>query len=249
MQYDLWQLFSVCWDEMSLNHSAKKGSAPLVWPNPTMVHRSPSSPHVLHLALSPSCWFSSICLLWPSPEEASIKSPLRTTTGLDSYKLEQNNLFFPRHHTHPSPTPPCLSLSVPHRQRQELRALLWGREHFLFTDAHCIDVSCFHQATLLAATHSASLSLPAFYFLCLYMLIYLLRQGEVESFLCNDIIGCKSNNCSLMALIIYITCYLPSKEPFSAKSNLHAFLSLVMTLAEEKTAFPPVCGSGGSCKN
>lgn len=52
-----------------------------------------------------------------------------------------------------------------------------------------------------------------------------------------------------MALIIYITCYLSSKDPFSAKSNLHTFLSLVMTLAEEKTAFPPVCGSGGSCKN
>lgn len=81
----------------------KKGSAPLVWPNPMTVHRSPSSPHVLHLALSPSCWFSSICLLWPSPEEASIKSPLETTTGLDSYKLEQNNLFFPG--TTPTPAP------------------------------------------------------------------------------------------------------------------------------------------------
>lgn len=29
----------------------------------------------------------------PSPKKAAIKSPLKTTTGLDSHKLEQNNLF------------------------------------------------------------------------------------------------------------------------------------------------------------
>lgn len=133
----------------------KKGSAPLVLPNRGMVRCSPYLPHVLCLALSPCCWFSSVCLLCPSPKEASIKSPLKTTTGLDSYKLEQNNLF-PKPHAHPSTTSPCLFLSVPYRQWQKLRALLWGREHFLFTDAHCIDVSWFHQATLLAATHPAS---------------------------------------------------------------------------------------------
>lgn len=44
------------------------------------------------LALSPSCWFSSICLLCRSPKVASIKSPLKMITGLDSYKLEQNNI-------------------------------------------------------------------------------------------------------------------------------------------------------------
>lgn len=121
-------------------------------------------PHVLRLALSPSCWVSSACLPRPSPKKASIKSPLKTTTGLDSHKLEQNNLFFPKppppstspRHAFPSPTSPCLFRSVPHRQRQRLRAPPRGREPFLFTDAHCIDVSWFHQATLLAATHPAS---------------------------------------------------------------------------------------------
>ncbi|KAI4804765.1 hypothetical protein KUCAC02_026381, partial [Chaenocephalus aceratus] len=38
------------------------------------------------------------------PKEASIKSPLEMRTGLDSYKLEQNNLF-PKPHAHPGPTP------------------------------------------------------------------------------------------------------------------------------------------------
>lgn len=73
---------------------------------------------LLLLALSPSCLFSSICLPCPSPKEASIKSPLKTRTGLDSYKLEQNNLF-----RNPSTAPhlqacSCLSLIVSGRSRE-----------------------------------------------------------------------------------------------------------------------------------
>lgn len=154
MQYDLWQLFAVCSDEMSLNHSTKRLSLQQRpwsdriegWSSAARTELS----HVLHLALSPSCWFSSVCLLCPSPKEASIKSPLKMRTGLDSYKLEQNNPF---QMPHPSPTSPRLFLSVPYHQRQKPRAVLWDREQFLFTDAHYIDVSWLHQATLLDATH------------------------------------------------------------------------------------------------
>ncbi len=104
MQYDLWQLFAVCWDEMSMNHSTKRLSLQQrPWSDridgwSAAAHTE--LPHVLLLALSPSCWFSSVCLLCPSPKEASIKSPLKMRTGLDSYKLEQNNLF-----PNPMPTP------------------------------------------------------------------------------------------------------------------------------------------------
>lgn len=38
------------------------------------------------------CWLSSVCCVCPGPSEASVKSPLQRTTGLDSYKLEQSNL-------------------------------------------------------------------------------------------------------------------------------------------------------------
>lgn len=80
-------------------------TAPLVWPNRWMVRCSlcRDAPVLLYWPLSPCCWFSSICLLCPSPKEASIKSPLKIKTGLDSYKLEQNNLF-------PNPT----STAAPH---------------------------------------------------------------------------------------------------------------------------------------
>lgn len=106
-----------------------------------------------------SCLFSSICLPCSSPKEASIKSPLKTRMGLDSYKLEQNNLF-PKPHC--GLTSPCPFLSVPYRQRQKPRALLWDREQFLFTDAHYIDVSWFHQATHLdAIPPAASHCLPS----------------------------------------------------------------------------------------
>ena len=104
MQYDLWQLSAVhSWDKRSLNHSSKRlypSAAPSVRPSPAGTELS----RVLLLALSPSCCFSSVCLLLPSPKEASIKSPLEMRTGLDSYKLEQNNLF-PKPHAHPGPTP------------------------------------------------------------------------------------------------------------------------------------------------
>lgn len=111
------------------------------------------------LAPSPSCLFSSICLPCPSPKEASIKSPLEMRTGLDSYKLEQNNLFPKPHCGLTSPSP---FVSVPYRQRQKPRALLWDREQFLFSDAHYIDVSWFHQATHLdAIPPAASHCLPS----------------------------------------------------------------------------------------
>lgn len=114
-------------------------------------------PHVLRLALSPSCWVSSACLPRPSPKKASIKSPLKTTTGLDSHKLEQNNLFFfsqasppPLLFAMPSPVPhlhACSDLShivsgrgCEHRREAEspscLRmhtVLMWAdsiRQHF-----------------------------------------------------------------------------------------------------------------------
>lgn len=104
MQYDLWQLLAVFWDEISLIHSAKRLSLQRrPWSDriegwSTAAHAELS--HAPLLALSPSCWFSSVCLLSPSPKEASIKSPLKMRTGLDSYKLEQNNLF-----PNPTPTP------------------------------------------------------------------------------------------------------------------------------------------------
>lgn len=125
----------------------------------------PLQPRFLRLlALSPSCLFSSICLPCPSPKEASIKSPLKTRTGLDSYKLEQNNLF-PKPHC--GLVSPCPFVSVPYCQRQKPKAPLWDRERFLFTDAHYIDVSWFHQATHLdaippAASHCLSSSAYGF---------------------------------------------------------------------------------------
>ena len=67
--------------------------------------------HLPLLALSPSCWFSFICLLCPSPKEASIKSPLKTETELDSYKLEQSNLFTKKEK--PSPAPHRHACSCP----------------------------------------------------------------------------------------------------------------------------------------
>lgn len=101
MQCDLWQLFAVCRDEMSLNHSTKRLSLQQrPWSDRIERRSAAELPYVPLLALSPSCWFSSVCLLCPSPKEASIKSPLKTGTGLDSYKLEQNNLF-----PNPTPTP------------------------------------------------------------------------------------------------------------------------------------------------
>lgn len=83
------------------------------WSDP--VHRWSAAvrtepPHVLRLALSPSCWVSSACLPRPSPKKAFIKSPLKTTTGLDSHKPEQNNLFF----FFPQAPPPSPCLPRPH---------------------------------------------------------------------------------------------------------------------------------------
>lgn len=114
--------------------------------------------HALLLAPSPSCWFSSICLLSPSPKKASIKFLPKMRMGHDSYKLEQTNVLL-----NPTPHPglsfPRLFLSVSYRQQEKLWALLWGREQFLFTDAHYTDVSWFHQATLLDAVF---LCLPSY---------------------------------------------------------------------------------------
>lgn len=76
-------------------------TAPLVRPNRGMVRCSSHRAALCSSSgLSSSCWFSSVCLLCPSPKEASFKSPLKMRTGLDSYKLEQNNLF-----PNPTPTP------------------------------------------------------------------------------------------------------------------------------------------------
>lgn len=125
MQCDLWQLFSVGWDEMRLNHSTKK--AQCLWSDPIegwSVAARMEPPHVLRLAISPCRWFSSVCLLCPSPKEASIKSPLRTTTGLDSYKLEQNNLFPKLHISMPVPICPKSSAAEAASTAVRQRALL-----------------------------------------------------------------------------------------------------------------------------
>lgn len=125
MQYDLWQLFAVFWDKMSLNHSTKRLSPQQHPWSDCIVGWSTTAhtqlPHALLLAFSPSCWISFICLLCPSPKEASIKSPLKMRMGLDSNKLEQNNLFT----KNPTPTPAphhhacsCLSHIVSGRSRK-----------------------------------------------------------------------------------------------------------------------------------
>lgn len=117
MQYDLWQLFAVFWDEMSLNHSTKRLSPLNSAFGLTKLRDGPlqplqSWPHVLHLAPL-TLLLVLICLFTlPSPKEASYKSPLKMRTGLDSNKLEQNNLF-PNPTSTPAPHLPCLFPSVP----------------------------------------------------------------------------------------------------------------------------------------
>lgn len=63
----------------------RKGPAPLVCATAACCAPAPA-PH-LPVASHQSVYSH------PSPKKAAIKSPLKTTTGLDSHKLEQNNLF------------------------------------------------------------------------------------------------------------------------------------------------------------
>lgn len=69
-------------DEMSLNHWAEKRPGA-----PGLFGRSPLRPSHLPVASHQSVYKR------PSPKKAAIKSPWKTATGLDSHKLEQNNLF------------------------------------------------------------------------------------------------------------------------------------------------------------
>lgn len=154
----------------------KIGSPPLVWSNRGMVHCSPYGapmPHVLHLAFSPCRWFSSVCLLSPSPREASIKSPLWTTTGLDSYKLEQNNLFPKLHVSMPVPICPKSSAAEAASTAVRQRALLvyWCTLYWCELNPSGNTFGC-HTPRFL--------SLPAFYFLCPCALMYLLWQGGMR---------------------------------------------------------------------
>lgn len=100
----------------------------------------------------------------PSPKKAAIRSPLKTTTGLDSHKLEQNNLFLSPYLSPlflpsclPIPvsalSPVCPSLPVPIRlgrqRRREPRALP-GATRFPCCLRMCAVLmrAEFHQATL-----------------------------------------------------------------------------------------------------
>lgn len=159
MQYDLWQLLAVFWDGMSLNHSTKRLSL-----QQTGSQDGPLQPHVV-LFFWPShlpVHFPSSVYSVPVQRKPPLNHLWRWEQDLTATNWSKTIFSQKKPHAHPGPTTPCLLMSVPHRQRQRPRALLWDRGQFLFTNAHYIDVSWFHHATRLDATHPAvSLCLPS----------------------------------------------------------------------------------------
>lgn len=221
MQSDLCQPFAVCWDELSLNHSTKEDSFFNSARNPA--HSGPLStalcPLFLSWLLSPSRWLSSVCWLRPSPKRASIKSPFEDENGTGQLQTGAKQSF-PIAPPPPMPVPIC-PISSAGRSREHCCGM---QRQFLCTDAHRIDVSWFHRATLL----DAPLPLPR----CL------LCHGESDCMTVSRAARAQVlmrrgfNNCFLFKVPIYLYLY-PMQEMTVKVIGLHAETINSTPLGEE----------------